>query len=118
VTTTAASPSQPREPELVGQTVVVTGGSSGWDGPGDCSTGTRRRSAAQVMLSGRTPDRLPSAAEELGAIAAFDTYDSASLERFFQALRSPVDHFDGHRRRSLPCAAARDGPPREACTSM
>ena len=37
-----------------------------------------------MILTGRDPDRLQRAADELGAsIAAFDAADSTALERFF-----------------------------------
>jgi NADP-dependent 3-hydroxy acid dehydrogenase YdfG len=76
-----ASPSH-REPELLGQTVVVIGGSAG------IALETARRARAEganVILTGRNPERLQRAASELGALstAAFDANDPASLERFF-----------------------------------
>jgi NAD(P)-dependent dehydrogenase (short-subunit alcohol dehydrogenase family) len=80
-----------REPELVGQTVVVIGGSAGIG----LETARRARvEGADVILTGRNPDRLKQAALELGAqrTAAFDADDGASLERFFQDLPTPIDH--------------------------
>ncbi len=79
------------EPELAGQTVVVIGGSAG------IGLETARRAQAEgadVVLTGRNPDRLRQAAAELGAqrTAAFDASDPASLRRFFQDLRAPIDH--------------------------
>jgi len=80
-----------REPELVGQTVVVIGGSAG------IGLETARRSRAEgadIILTGRNPQRLEQAARELGAqrTAAFDVNDAASLERFLQDLPTPIDH--------------------------
>ena len=80
-----------REPELAGQTVVVIGGSAG------IGLETARRAkaeGAEVVLTGRHPDRLTDAALELGAqrTAAFDANDSAALQSFFQSLPTPIDH--------------------------
>jgi NAD(P)-dependent dehydrogenase (short-subunit alcohol dehydrogenase family) len=80
-----------REPELVGQTVVVIGGSAGI---GFETARRARAEGADVVLTGRSPDRLQQAARELGAqrTAAFDANDTASLEGFFQDLPAPIDH--------------------------
>jgi len=88
--TTAFSPAQ-RRPELVGQTVVVIGGSSGIG----LETARRARAeGADVVLTGRNPDRLQQAGLELGAIstAAFDATDFTRLEQFFAELPGPIDH--------------------------
>jgi len=80
-----------REPELAGQTVVLIGG-SGSIGP---ETARRARTeGADVVLTGRDPDRLKQAALEVGAhrTAAFDVNDATALERFFQDLPAPIDH--------------------------
>jgi NAD(P)-dependent dehydrogenase (short-subunit alcohol dehydrogenase family) len=80
-----------REPELAGQTVVVIGGSAGIG----LETARRARAeGADVILTGRNPDRLEQAAVDLGAqrTAAFDANDAASLQRFFQDLPPPIDH--------------------------
>jgi NAD(P)-dependent dehydrogenase (short-subunit alcohol dehydrogenase family) len=80
-----------REPELDGQTVLVIGGSSGIG----LETARRARAeGAQVILTGRNPERLQHAASELGAIstATFDVNDSAALETFFGHLEVPIDH--------------------------
>ncbi len=87
---TTASPSR-REPELLGQTVVVIGGSSGM------GLETARRASiegARVVLTGRDPERLERAASELDALstAAFDATDPASLDRFFRDLPATIDH--------------------------
>ena len=80
-----------REPELLGQTVVVIGGSSG------IGLETARRAHAEgadVVLTGRSPERLEHAAAELGATSttAFDASDPVALERFFGDLPAPIDH--------------------------
>jgi NAD(P)-dependent dehydrogenase (short-subunit alcohol dehydrogenase family) len=80
-----------REPDLAGQTVVVIGGSSGIG----LETARRARSeGAEIVLTGRNPERLQQAARELGAMssAAFDTTDFERLERFLDELPAPVDH--------------------------
>jgi NAD(P)-dependent dehydrogenase (short-subunit alcohol dehydrogenase family) len=80
-----------RVPELAGQTVVVIGGSAGI---GFETARRARAEGAEVILTGRNPDRLKQAAAELGAprTAAFDASDTASLERFFEDLPAPIDH--------------------------
>jgi NAD(P)-dependent dehydrogenase (short-subunit alcohol dehydrogenase family) len=89
-TATTPSPTR-REPELLGQTVVVIGGSAGIG----LETARRARAeGANVILTGRDPERLQHAANELDALktAAFDATDPAPLERFFRELPSPIDH--------------------------
>src|SRR5499433_1408283 len=89
-TETSASPIR-REPELVGQTVVVIGGSAGIG----LETARRARAeGANVILTGRNPERLQSAASEVGALstAAFDATDFERLGRFFDELPTPIDH--------------------------
>jgi NAD(P)-dependent dehydrogenase (short-subunit alcohol dehydrogenase family) len=89
-TTTAVSPTQ-REPELLGQTVVVIGGSAGIG----LETARRARAeGADVILTGRNPERLQHAAQEVGALrtAAFDATDPVALEQFFAELPGPIDH--------------------------
>jgi NAD(P)-dependent dehydrogenase (short-subunit alcohol dehydrogenase family) len=91
MTSATTSVSTQREPELAGQTVVVIGGSAGIG----LETARRARAeGADVILTGRNPERLKQAALELGAhrTAAFDANDTASLERFFQDLPAPIDH--------------------------
>jgi len=80
-----------REPELLGQTVVVIGGSAGIG----LETARRARAeGANVILTGRNPENLQRAASDLGALstAAFDANDPALLERFFRDLPTPIDH--------------------------
>jgi NAD(P)-dependent dehydrogenase (short-subunit alcohol dehydrogenase family) len=89
-TPTSASPS-PREPELLGQTVLVIGGSAGIG----LETARRARAeGANVILTARNPERLQSAASEVGALstAAFDATDFERLGRFFNELTTPIDH--------------------------
>ena len=107
--TSATTPvSTQREPELAGQTVVVIGGSAGIG----LETARRARAeGADVILTGRNPDRLEQAALELGAqrTAAFDATDTAALQRFFQDLPDADRPCDGHGRRPALRAPARDG---------
>jgi hypothetical protein len=89
-TATAPSPIQ-REPHLLGQTVVVIGGSAGIG----LETGRRARAeGAKLILTGRNPERLEHAALELEALssAAFDATDTERLERFFDDLPTAIDH--------------------------
>ena len=77
--------------DLLGQTVVVIGGSAGIG----LETARRARAeGADVILTGRNRDRLASAASEVGArsTASFDAHDLAALEEFFGHLEAPVDH--------------------------
>jgi NAD(P)-dependent dehydrogenase (short-subunit alcohol dehydrogenase family) len=79
------------EPELLGQTVVVIGGSAGIG----LETARRARAeGADVVLTGRNPDRLEQAARDVGAqrTAAFDATDSAAVASFFAELAGPIDH--------------------------
>jgi len=81
----------PAQPELLGQTVVVIGGSAGIG----LETARRARAeGADVILTGRSPERLERAAAELGAqrTVAFDATDFDRLERFFHELPTPIDH--------------------------
>ena len=80
-----------REPELLGQTVVLIGGSAGIG----LETARRARSeGADVVLTGRDPERLERAALDVEArsTAAFDATDAAALKRFFDELPAPIDH--------------------------
>ena len=80
-----------REPELLGQTVVVIGGSAGIG----LETARRARAeGANLILTGRDAERLRLADDELEALstAAFDATDPARLERFFADLPDTIDH--------------------------
>ena len=79
------------ESELAGQTVVLIGGSAGIG----LATARRARAVgADVILTGRDPDRLTAAARDTGAqhTAAFDANDPGALARFFDALPGRIDH--------------------------
>jgi NAD(P)-dependent dehydrogenase (short-subunit alcohol dehydrogenase family) len=91
MTTTPNPVSSQREPELMGQAVVLIGGSAGIG----LETARRAQSeGADVIITGRNRDRLTAAARDVGAqrTAAFDATDVASLQRFFQDLPTPIDH--------------------------
>jgi NAD(P)-dependent dehydrogenase (short-subunit alcohol dehydrogenase family) len=76
---------------LLGQTVVVIGGSAGI---GLATAQLARDQGAEVVLTGRDPDRLAQAAKEVDArsTAAFDATDPALLSDFIQELPGPIDH--------------------------
>jgi len=91
MTTKVPSAPATRGPELRGQTVVVIGGSAGIG----LETARRARAeGADVVLTGRNPDRLKDAAAALGArsTASFDAEDTAALEAFFAGLEGTIDH--------------------------
>jgi NAD(P)-dependent dehydrogenase (short-subunit alcohol dehydrogenase family) len=80
-----------REPELLGQTVVVIGGSAG------IGLETARRAGgegAKLILTGRNLERLKLAASEVDALSstAFDATDPAQLDQFFRDLPTQIDH--------------------------
>lgn len=88
---TTATTVSVREPQLQGQAVVVIGGSSGIG----LETARRARAeGAEVILTGRNPERLRHAALELDAqsSAAFDATDFERLKQFFDELPTPIDH--------------------------
>src|SRR6187200_838428 len=88
---TATSPSIRREPELLGKTVVVIGGSAGIG----LETARRARAeGANAIITGRNAERLQHAASEVGALstASFDVTDFERLGSFFEELRTPIDH--------------------------
>jgi NAD(P)-dependent dehydrogenase (short-subunit alcohol dehydrogenase family) len=107
-TAATSSPLQ-REPELLGQTVVVIGGSAGI---GLEAARRARVEGAKLILTGRNPERLERAATELGAMssATFDAADPAALDRFFQGLPATIRPCDGHGRQSLIAAGFVDTP--------
>src|ERR1700760_3100663 len=80
-----------RGPELLGQTVVVIGGSSGMG----LETARRARvEGARLILTARDPERLKLAAGELEPLstATFDANDPAAIKRFFDGLPGTIDH--------------------------
>jgi NAD(P)-dependent dehydrogenase (short-subunit alcohol dehydrogenase family) len=79
-----------REPELLGQTVVVIGGSAGI---GFETARRARAEGAKVILTGRNAERLQHAASEVDALstAAFDAADPVAVDRFFHDLPT-IDH--------------------------
>src|ERR1700692_982548 len=88
---TATTSSQiQREPELLGQTVVVIGGSAGI---GFETARRARAEGAKVILTGRNPEPLQHAASEVDALstADFDAADPVALDRFFRDLPI-IDH--------------------------
>src|SRR4051794_3900220 len=89
-TQTTAPPKQ-RGPELLGQTVVLISGSAGI---GLDTARLARAEGADVILAGRSPERLEKAASEVGAraTATFDANDMDALEAFFNALDAPIEH--------------------------
>src|SRR4051794_25405350 len=89
---TTATPSLTRrEPELLGQTVAVIGGSSGI---GLETARAARSEGAEIVITGRGVERLEHAAREVGALstAAFDATEPDELARFFDGLAAPIDH--------------------------
>jgi NAD(P)-dependent dehydrogenase (short-subunit alcohol dehydrogenase family) len=91
VTATSAHTPVRHEPQLLGRTLVVIGGSMGIG----LETARRaREEGAEVILTARDPDRLRRVGLELGAasIAAFDATDFERLGRFFDELPGSIDH--------------------------
>jgi NAD(P)-dependent dehydrogenase (short-subunit alcohol dehydrogenase family) len=80
-----------RGPALLGQTVVVIGGSAGI---GLETARLAHAEGAEVVLVARDRERLDRAAREVGAreTAAFDADDPDRVERLFAELSGPVDH--------------------------
>jgi NAD(P)-dependent dehydrogenase (short-subunit alcohol dehydrogenase family) len=90
VAASTTSSAAQRERDLLGQTVLVIGGSAGI---GLETARLARARGAEVILTARDPDRLHRVGLELGAsIAAFDATDFDRLQRFFHALAAPIDH--------------------------
>src|SRR5665811_353690 len=91
MTTATTKATTQRAPELLGQTVVVIGGSAGIG----LETARRARTeGADIILTARNPERLKQAGHDLGALSsvAFDASESGSLARFFDSLSGPIDH--------------------------
>jgi NAD(P)-dependent dehydrogenase (short-subunit alcohol dehydrogenase family) len=80
-----------REPQLLGQTVVLIGGSAGI---GLETARLARAEGADVVLAARNPERLEQAARDVDArsTAAFDATEAGALEQFFEGLPGPIDH--------------------------
>jgi len=78
------------KPQLLGQTVVVIGGSAGI---GFETARRARAEGAQVILTARNRERLKQAATEIDALstAVFDAADPVALDRFFRDLPA-IDH--------------------------
>jgi NAD(P)-dependent dehydrogenase (short-subunit alcohol dehydrogenase family) len=78
-------------PQLSGQTVVVIGGSAGM---GLETARQARAEGAKLVLTGRNPERLQRAADELEAqtTSAFDASNDGALAQFFRDLPGPIDH--------------------------
>lgn len=75
---------------LVGQTVVVIGGSSGI---GLETARHARAEGADLILTALDAQKLHSIGHDLGArVAAFDATSFARLEQFFDEMTTPVDH--------------------------
>ena len=83
-------PTIEREPQLLGQTVLVIGGSSGI---GFETARRARAEGAKVILTARNPERLKRAASDVDALstAAFDATDPVAIERFFGEVQK-IDH--------------------------
>jgi NAD(P)-dependent dehydrogenase (short-subunit alcohol dehydrogenase family) len=79
-----------REPQLLGQTVVLIGGSAGI---GLETARLARAEGAEVVLAARNPERLEQAARDVDArsTAAFDATDAGAVKQFFDGL-GPIDH--------------------------
>jgi NAD(P)-dependent dehydrogenase (short-subunit alcohol dehydrogenase family) len=79
------------EPQLAGQTVVVLGGSAGI---GLATARLARAEGANVVITGRDPERLARAAADVGAsqTAHFDVADEAALHQFLDRLEGPIGH--------------------------
>ena len=91
MSTAPATLSARREPGLLGQTVILIGGSAGI---GLETARLARAEGAEVVLTGRDADRLQRAALDVDArsTAAFDVNDPVALQQFFDELPDPIDH--------------------------
>jgi NAD(P)-dependent dehydrogenase (short-subunit alcohol dehydrogenase family) len=87
MTTATTGVSIQRQPELLGQTVVVIGGSAGIG----LETARRARAeGASIILTGRNPDRLKQAALELTRVSPKDYRDKC-----FTWLKGLLVRFSG-----------------------
>lgn len=87
-----ATPSSPRrDAQLVGQTVVVIGGSAGI---GLETARLANAEGARLVLTARNSERLRQIGNEFSAATtlAFDATDFERLARFFDELPAPIDH--------------------------
>jgi NAD(P)-dependent dehydrogenase (short-subunit alcohol dehydrogenase family) len=77
--------------ELAGQRVVLIGGSAGI---GLETARLAKSQGAEVILTGRHPERLEEAVRDVDASgsAAFDANDADALRAFFDGLPAPIDH--------------------------
>ena len=91
MTDTNRAPDAGYQQDLLGQTVVVIGGSSGMALE---TARLARAHGADLVLAARNPDRLRDAAQQVDARQreAFDATDLPRLEQFFADLPEPVDH--------------------------
>jgi NAD(P)-dependent dehydrogenase (short-subunit alcohol dehydrogenase family) len=91
MTTATSDVATTRAPQLRGQTVVVIGGSAGI---GLETARLAHSEGADVVVTGRDPERLAQAAREVSArsSAAFDADDAEEVKRFFGELPAPIDH--------------------------
>jgi NAD(P)-dependent dehydrogenase (short-subunit alcohol dehydrogenase family) len=91
MTTATSSDAVGHEPQLLGQTVILIGGSAGI---GLETARLARREGAEVVLVGRNPERLEQAARDVGArsTAAFDATDPGAIKQFFDDFSGPIDH--------------------------
>jgi NAD(P)-dependent dehydrogenase (short-subunit alcohol dehydrogenase family) len=91
MTNTTLGTETSHQQHLLGETVVVIGGSSGI---GLETARQARAQGADIVLAARDADRLRHAAEQVDArsTAAFDATDLARLEQFFEDLPEPIDH--------------------------
>jgi NAD(P)-dependent dehydrogenase (short-subunit alcohol dehydrogenase family) len=83
--------SQQSKQGILGQTVVVIGGSAGM---GFETAILARSEGADVVLVGRNPEQLARAAAVAGTsrTASFDANDTVALAAFFEELEGPIDH--------------------------
>jgi NAD(P)-dependent dehydrogenase (short-subunit alcohol dehydrogenase family) len=90
VSSAVATPAREPRRDLIGQTLLVIGGSSGIGLETGRLAGEK---GADVIITARDPERLRRAGDELVAeIAAFDAMGLERLGRFFDDLPRPMDH--------------------------
>jgi len=91
MTTVQPAVAEHADRDLLGQTVVVIGGSSGI---GLETARLARAHGADVIITARNAERLRQAAQDVDArsTAAFDVTDLTRLEQFFQDLPGAIDH--------------------------